>query len=85
MAHVDISPAKYCRGFFLFTLISLDAVNCYDEDLTKSFIALTCKVHNIPQSALSQEQKDALKSIMLKSRNYQAAVKNRMNAKKKKK
>lgn len=57
-------------------------VSKYEEDLSKSFIALTCKVHNIPQSALSQEQKEALRSIMLKSRNYQAAVKQRKNSKK---
>ena len=67
-----------------FFLQRLDAVSCYDEDLAKSFIALTCKVHDIPLSALSQEQKEALRSIMLKSRKYQATVKQRKNSKKKK-
>ena len=83
-AHKKDAETASDTSFKDFFLQRLDAVNCYDEDLSKSFIALTCKVHNIPQSALSQEQKDALRSIMLKSRNYQAAVKQRKNSKKKK-
>ncbi len=83
-AHKKNAETASDTSFKDFFLQRLDAVSCYDEDLSKSFIALTCKVHDIPLSALSQEQKEVLRSIMLKSRKYQAAVKQRKNSKKKK-
>ncbi|WP_052169694.1 helix-turn-helix domain-containing protein [Pseudobutyrivibrio ruminis] len=61
----------------------LKDINCYDEDLANTFILTTCKIHDIPRSALTKEQEDVLKSIMLKSKKYKNAVQSRKNSKKK--
>jgi len=53
------------------------------ENLANTFILTTCKIHDIPRSALTKEQEDVLKSIMLKSKKYKNAVQSRKNSKKK--
>lgn len=78
-AHTKDSETATDVSFSQMFKEKLKNLNCYDEDLANTFIGATCKMHDIPRSSLTKDEESVLKGLMLKSKRYQATLKNRKN------
>ncbi len=78
-AHTKDSETATDVSFSQMFKEKLKNLNCYDEDFANTFIGATCKMHDIPRSSLTKDEESVLKGLMLKSKRYQATLKNRKN------